>query len=691
MFTQPLILGSTYRLKFKSSFERHGVCTTPGVTCLHPGGGVFRLEQITNFRDLVQAGIKLYDVFFAPLGFTQEEYTKFFDGKPDDVFVPEYTTKTINNVTVDTETARDENERPIIVRRNVVSQRELHVETGKSLLRKHYNDEINYASYPIYKFVDVVDTDDVLWVPELTIAEFPEIDINEYKDLSLVIRLGYLDHPENIDPMLLAIRERMAIFGWRPRHVKLYTTDSKWMSRDEYDRLKSLRVPADICTIPKAEKKNYLGKLVIENDRFRRLVDKTAVYPIDVNKELDINSVMEQDVTLDNRLFLVDTKADEIYVPGDRYFIEQTIELLGGKSYQQYQLLREGIDYNPGENIHTYALYTGGIEEGTTYYKLVPQYELVPFGHNRDYDIDELKVKNFVVNYTAIVTAGADAVEPQDEVEYYIGISGSEPDSDYRAAKDEDFDYESSVVDGVVQTIRKFKTGLRYYTKGETVISYSDATELLVGNADSVLYHVLPSKYEAITPEELPTFTGDKYVRVIQSASDASGTRVLHEVYSTINAMKLRGFKFTGDDVFGMSKTMTLQLEDIIDISLDRTNTILPNVISDKYRGRMFEYTVPDLSNPNQPKSIEVELNDDSFSKIPVKTGVILGQMGSACKELYIKSDDIKDRNYYMLYLEEKDKCEKYKSQCSIYEEIIKQMNDQIAELKTQQNTEGGN
>ena len=38
-----------------------------------------------------------------------------------------------------------------------------------------------------------------------------------------------------------------------------------------------------------------------------------------------------------------------------------------------------------------------------------------------------------------------------------------------------------------------------------------------------------------------------------------------------------------------------------------------------------------------------------------------------------------------------KDKCEKYESQCNIYEEIIKQMNDQIAELKTQQNTEGGN
>ena len=64
MFTQPLVIGSTYRVKFKSIFERHGVCTTPGATCLHKGGGVFRLEQITNFRDVVYSGIKLYDVFF---------------------------------------------------------------------------------------------------------------------------------------------------------------------------------------------------------------------------------------------------------------------------------------------------------------------------------------------------------------------------------------------------------------------------------------------------------------------------------------------------------------------------------------------------------------------------------------------------------------------------------------------------
>ena len=249
MFTQPLMIGSTYRLKFKSLFERHGVCTTPGVTCLHKGGGVFRLEQITNFRDVVYGGIKLYDVFFKPLGISEMDYRNYFDDKPADEYEPEYATKEVSNVIGDVESTSTADGRLTTRSIKRIVKHEVHVETGKSILKRHVKDKVNYASYPIYKFVDVIDANDMIWVPELTIAEFPEVDIREYRDLSLVIHLGFTHDPATLDPMLLSIRERMAAFGWRPSLIRMYATATKWMSPEEYEAVKQIRIPATIETI----------------------------------------------------------------------------------------------------------------------------------------------------------------------------------------------------------------------------------------------------------------------------------------------------------------------------------------------------------------------------------------------------------------------------------------------------------
>ena len=482
-----------------------------------------------------------------------------------------------------------------------------------------------------------------------------------------------MDHPEDLDPMLLAIRERMAIFGWRPRHVRLYTTDSKWMSIDEFNRLKSLRVPADICTIPSNEKSKYLGRLVIEADRFRKLVNPSPAVSIDVNKEIDINAVMWHDVTLDPRMFLTECGTDDIYLPGDKYYRENIVDGTNGK-YTNYSLLKDGIDYTPGANIYNYSITTEDPVPGKKYYKLVPQYEMVPYGHNRDYPIDQLFVKRLSTKYTAISTTGIFASEVDVSLQYYIGTSESEPDDTFREAdidNEDDFDTEDVIESGVVITAKKkFKPGLRYYTLDMPYVQYTPATELLVGNVDTVLYRSIPAKYELI--EDVDNFDGDRYERTSVSGSEA---RIMREVYSTTDAMALRGFKYKGDDVFGQQKTMTLQLEDIIDIGLDRTNTLLPEIFNaDKYGGRMFEYTVPNSSNPNQPTTIMVVINAASYDSIKGKSGVILGQKGSVAKELYIKNDNITDRNYYMLYLEEKDKCEALERRCAEYEEIIRQM-----------------
>ena len=619
MFTQPLILGSTYRLKFKTAFERHGICTTPGVTCLHPGGGVFRLEQITNFRDLYLAGIKLYEVFFRPLGFTQDEYSKYFDGKPDDILIPEYTTQTVPNETTEAEVQRDADNKPIVVTRRTVTEHQIRVETGRSLLKKHYKDNISYASYPIYKFVDVVDTDDIIWVPELTLAEFPEIDIKEYKDLSLVIRLGYIDDPTKIDPMLLAIRERMAIYGWRPSNIKLYTTGSKWMGPAEYDRLKGLRVPATIEVITPENKRDFIGETAIYGGRLKRLVNHVS----DVETELDINTIMKQTTVLDGKeLFYTLCENDELFATGDRYFI-----IIKEGNHEIYKLLKEGVDYNPGDICKAYRLRNAETDaDKPRFSKSAPQYTPVLYGHNGDYPEDKL-----LMRFTSTTYATTRDTYPEQDKTYYL----REGENQYRPAVDSDFVYGAD-------SQKRFNTGVEYYEKSTNEDSYRQASDEEIADPNIVLYFREPDTYE----------------------NDANGDyvqdNVVHEVYSLPAATRLMGYKFEYDDVFGQSKTITLQLEDIIDIALEETNVVLPtsdkdyNTFWKKYDGRRFRWTdSQDTQDPTQVNTLEMTVSEASKEYLSGKSGSLMGQSGSIYQELYIRDNGQQKRNYYMRYMEQ--------------------------------------
>lgn len=314
MLDQQLIVGSNYRLKFKGAFERHGVCTTSGLTCLHSGNGVFRLEQISSFRDIVMAGVKLYNNFFAPVGISEEEYQAYFSDKPEDEFTPEYMTKMVYDETESQELVQDETStsKISVKTKTTITGHEVFVESGKSLIKKHSTDSVNYANYPIYKFVDVIDDSDAIYVPELTIDGFPEIEINEYKDLHLTFHLGLFDNPALLDPMLLAIRERMAVYGIKPKHIKLYSTGSKWLNPDEYEALKSLRVPGDIDTIPADAKfEDYQGDHLIINGQVKEIVE--TVNPARINEQVAFEELKSGDTVIDNDLFL------ETVHPGDTF------------------------------------------------------------------------------------------------------------------------------------------------------------------------------------------------------------------------------------------------------------------------------------------------------------------------------------------------------------------------------------
>ena len=319
MLTQKLVLGSTYRIKFKGPFERHGVCTTPGVACIHPGNGVFRLEMISSFNDIVMSGIKLYDSFFAPMGISEDDYHQYFTDKPQDQFEKQYVTKrisitgqetvptTIKQTGYDGKAVEVSSSKPITVTR----VKEVFVESNQSIVKKHVKDSLNYAEYPIYKLVDVVDQDDVIYVPELAIDGFPEIDIKEYKDITLAIRLGLLSNINSLDPLLNQVREVLACHGYLPDSIKLFATDTKWMNSDEYDSLKDLRVPAVLTEM--TETSDDIGSQVLINGTVKEVVDDKAdnfdSSNFDSSTQVKKSSLISQNIVID-----LDYLLDEVTV-----------------------------------------------------------------------------------------------------------------------------------------------------------------------------------------------------------------------------------------------------------------------------------------------------------------------------------------------------------------------------------------
>ena len=753
MVNQPLVLGSTYRLKFKSTFERHGVCTTPGVTCLHPGGGVFRLEQITNFRDLMLVGVKLYDVFFKPLGITEEEYQRYFDGKPDDVFSPEFTTQTVNNETTE-QVSKTVDGRLILVNKRVVTSHEVQVETGRSIRQRHYQDSVNYASYPIYKFVDVIDTNDVIYVPELTIDSFPEIDIREYKNLSLVVHLGYLNDPASLDPMLLSIRERMAAYGWRPKSIKLYSTGTKWLSPTEYDKIKELRIPATIETITENTKQEMLGQMVIMNGSLKKIVNEVS----DPVSEIDVNVIMKHKKVIDNRLFMVQCNDDEVFATGDNYYKQVILADKNGTEITCKVLLKEGQDYVPGNACVSYTLATNQTPETEQDFSIaIGGYTRVPYGHHGDYKPEQLLRQLGVSQYLPVDIQRDDR---NFETPYYIRMS----EADFRPAVESDFKqqfkrglvyYEKQLpvagaslevpirdhahlyikngnvfvetTDSVVNedhlpyyykqgdtyfeikqwfvastdtfcveekdyfiliqgsgVYRKataaayqwFQEGIEYFTAASpSAIHYRAATEEEISDPMEVLYVRNPDRYVTTDTREI----GKTYVR----------NKVWKEVYSTIDALALMGFRMDVDDTFGQTKSIILQLEDIIDIAGQETNVVLPSDSFDyekfwkKYDGRKFRWVVyPDQNDPTVSTTLEVVVSEDTKTLIAGKAGVLLGQSGQIAKEVYVKDSGQQKRNYYMRYVIQQKQVEDQKSRIAALEQALIDLTIKNAKLE---------
>ena len=648
MLTQKLVLGSTYRIKFKGPFERHGVCTTPGVACIHPGNGVFRLEMISSFNDIVMSGIKLYDSFFAPMGISEDDYHQYFTDKPQDQFEKQYVTKRISitgQETVPTtikQTGHDgkvvevSSSTPITVTR----VKEVFVESNQSIVKKHVKDSLNYAEYPVYKLVDVVDQDDVIYVPELAIDGFPEIDIKEYKDITLAIRLGLLSSINSLDPLLNQVREVLACHGYLPDSIKLFATDTKWMNSDEYKSLKTLRVPAVLTEM--TETSDDIGSQVLINGTVKEVVDDNAE---DFDEKDFKPSTMVKKSSLVSRDIVIDL---------DYLLDEVTVK----------DIFEEDVDYY--EEMIPADVDGSSIISDVVFRKL---------------SATEKPTGQMVIDVVE-GTAGSARYSKKDDT--YILVPYMTPE-ERKSLSGEFYKFQITISEGELPTDKQYVKATTEELKDASIPVYMKIPGGYV-KSDTGGFYASTRTYGKIYIGGVP-YVGTGNFRKINPVQE----KLLHLV----------GAKFTFVGELEQVKSVTLEMVDAIDFAENqqkeeytiptaptkdnRLDTTDAGFLSrwSTWAGRYFE-TIDDslivhrnntgaIINDPEPISLLFRIPMEANTKISGMKGSINGQNGSIKREVYKLSRDAVSNNYYLEYQMLKKEQDILRTRMNALETILKQ------------------
>lgn len=652
MLEHQLSVGRTYRFTFKPEFERHGVCTTAGAVCLHKGAGVFTLKQISSFRDAVASGVDLYKSFFEPLGFTKEKYKEYFSGKPENDYEPKYETRRVGIP----ESVKDvaylpENNTSVEITRTSIAIRDQIVETGESVLKKQYIEELSYSSFPVYKLVDVVDPDDVLFVPEKAIAGFPEVDIAEYQNMTLAIDLGYWDDPTKLDGVLNALRERMAAYGIQPLNINLFSADSLWMSPDEYNKIKKTRVPGDLVVIEEDQKSAYIGKTAIIDGMFKEIVEEVSDDPELAELQVGIDSLSKGKCVIDARTFLHELKPETDFIfELDKQYYVQSPEFKKGED-ECYIKLEENKHYNPGDPIQHYCLTADTVRvEGKEYFvKGGPTY--LPFSE-RDNLSTAIKFLEAGKKVYRRETPCKTVVVGDRVMEGEIYITFEADGITFHEVTDLEPNYEFTEEDAK-----------RIYIKYSD--EYSEVTKEIVEANQTERFYQLVSEvtYTEIVPTTSPK-AANLYERAFYHVED----------FSSDAATALISKRFSFINNYGALTKLELSIEDIIMVGCGQQRVILSNdIVYNKYIGRMFEYSV-DLGE-GLTSTVAVVLSDANKSKLLEKQGVITGQTGEMWKEVYIENNT-GNRNYYKLWTEAIRTQQALIAKCAAQEALIKKLKE---------------
>ena len=95
----------------------------------------------------------------------------------------------------------------------------------------------------------------------------------------------------------------------------------------------------------------------------------------------------------------------------------------------------------------------------------------------------------------------------------------------------------------------------------------------------------------------------------------------------------------------------------------------------EKYAGRIFRTTMSVTINGKvQTVPVEYVIPSDPDANLAGLTGDILGQQGVASKETYLLDTTVMDRNYYIQYLQQKERAEMLENRNQYLERVIEQL-----------------
>lgn len=645
MLDQQLVVGKTYRFKFKSEFERHGVCTSSGVTCLHSGNGIFRLEEIATIHDILMQGVSMYNNFFKPLGMSEAEANAYFNGKPDNAYTKEYVTQKVKTERTYTEVVPSGTQTgdAKAILRQVEGERAEWVESGASVVTRQFFEELNYSRFPIYKLVDVVDPDDILYVPEKAIEGFPEVGIREYQDMTLAIDLGYWDNPGKLDGMLKSLRERLAVYGVQPLDIRMFSADSKWMNPDEFKEVSKLQVPGKLDKLTEDNYKNYLHNLVVIDGTLKSIVTNSENIT-DPNTQVALDAIIcKKAQTIGPNLMLEEVpETDLVYQGGNQYYVKDTDTDL-------FLKLNESVDWNPGDVIPHYTKTKDVSRDGSKTYFVDngPVYEIIG---SRLQTIEER------VNEVLAYVAAGNALYRCNE--YTLVVEGTTLKAGgLYFKKNEDGVFE------ILEIATDTPAPNGVYTHAE---SYSEATEEYVKANPSEVYYTKASDHSFA--ESSISDMSKLYEKNVFMYLNFASNKMLALVGKTC--------EYTNP--FGIRTTTQLDAEGIVVLATHETPmTIANQVVANLYKGRWFEFDVvetdPESGEVVSSKTYALEINSTNWQAIKQYKGNIIGTGGIDCsiwREVNIITDEL-SRSYYRMYIDEFRKNVRLQAKVEALERVI--------------------
>ena len=219
------MLGNIYRFQFIRDFEDLGYIADDKDERYSIHKGIYRVDKILSYLELVAGGIDLYTNLYAPLGLSKEYYQR---------------------------------------------------------------DEPSFKGKTFYKLVDPKNTNVVIYMPISFIKGTPNNAVAEYSKLLLTIDLGVFSDTEMLVDMLdIFLGLLKARWGITPKSVyntedpqaddaiiQFQTYDSVWLTTDEYELLESLRDNEKknalaTSTVLQKLVTSELNRYVAENDKLR--------------------------------------------------------------------------------------------------------------------------------------------------------------------------------------------------------------------------------------------------------------------------------------------------------------------------------------------------------------------------------------------------------------------------------------